>query len=45
MMSDLGEQKAANKHFYRSSLHKQTSWVIMKRGSVEAICIFQKSSA
>ena len=33
-----------NIHFYRTFLHKQASWVIMKKGAVKAtICIFQKS--
>ena len=33
-------------YFYRSFLHKQASWVIMKKGSVKATMkwIFQKSS-
>jgi len=34
-----------NQYFYRTSLQKQASWVIMKEGAVTAAtkCIFQKS--
>ena len=33
-----------NKYFYRTFLHMQASWVVMKKGSEKAatICVFQK---
>ena len=44
-LNTLTTSLAANKYSYRTFLHKQASWVIMKRGSVKATmkCIFQKS--